>query len=62
MILIFAEMMGASAGLGYFIKLYAEYANYTNVVAGIIMVGLVITILNKGVNILEKMLSNGDET
>ena len=46
MLLIFAEMMGATSGMGYFIINYTHYANYTNVVAGIILVGIVVTILN----------------
>lgn len=56
LILTMAEMMGASSGLGYFIKNYSDYANYTNVVAGIILVGIVVTILNLGIGFLEKKL------
>ena len=41
-----AEMYGATSGLGYFVINYTNYANYTNVVAGIIMVGIVVTVLN----------------
>lgn len=41
-----AEMIGASAGLGFFIRKYAEYANYTNVLAGIIFMGIVVTMLS----------------
>ena len=46
LLLTMAEMMGASSGLGYFIKNYSDYANYTNVIAGIILIGIVITLLN----------------
>lgn len=53
MILTIAEMMGATSGLGYFIKNYSDYGNYTNVVAGIFMVGIVITLLNKLLSMLE---------
>lgn len=56
LILTMAEMMGASSGLGYFIKNYSDYANYTNVVAGIILVGLVVSVLNGGISLLEKKL------
>ena len=56
LILTMAEMMGASCGLGYFIKNYSDYANYTNVVAGIILVGIVVTVLNLGIGFLEKKL------
>lgn len=52
MILTLAEMMGATTGMGYFIKNYADFANYTNVIAGIILVGIVVTILNYVVTLL----------
>ncbi|MBQ7800887.1 MAG: ABC transporter permease subunit [Oscillospiraceae bacterium] len=41
-----AELIGASSGLGYFIRKYSEYANYTNVLAGIIFMGVVVTVLS----------------
>jgi NitT/TauT family transport system permease protein len=52
LMLVMAEMYGATSGLGYFIINYTNYANYTNVVAGIIMVGIVVTILDCFVNLL----------
>ena len=55
MLLTLAEMMGAS-GLGYFIRNFADYANYTNVLAGILLVALVITLLNRAVAALETRL------
>ena len=45
-------MYGASSGLGYFVINYTNYGNYTNVVAGIIMVGVVVTILDCLVSLL----------
>lgn len=56
LILTMAEMMGASSGLGYFIKNYSDYANYANVAAGIILVGLVVSVLNGGISLLERKL------
>lgn len=41
-----AEMLGASSGLGYFVKKYSDYADYTKVIAGIILIGIVTTALN----------------
>ncbi len=41
-----AELIGASSGLGYFIRKYSEYANYTNVLAGIIFMGIVVTVMS----------------
>jgi len=53
MMLTFAEMMGATSGMGFYIINYTHYANYTNVVAGIILVGIVVTVLNWLVNIIQ---------
>ena len=52
LMLVMAEMYGASSGLGYFVINYTNYGEYTNVVAGIIMVGVVVTILDGLVNLL----------
>lgn len=52
LMLVMAEMYGAQSGLGYFIINYTNYANYTKVVAGIIMVGIVVTVLDSLVNLL----------
>ena len=52
LMLVMAEMYGASSGLGYFVINYTNYGNYTNVVAGIIMVGIVVTILDGLVGLL----------
>ncbi|MBQ6453244.1 MAG: ABC transporter permease subunit [Coriobacteriales bacterium] len=46
LIMVMSEMYGATSGLGYFIINYTNYANYTNVVAGIILVGIVVTVLD----------------
>lgn len=46
MMLTFAEMMGSTVGMGYYIVNYNTYGNYTKVVAGIIVVGLVVTLLS----------------
>lgn len=54
MLLLFAEMMGATSGMGYYINNYVHYANYTNVVAGIILVGIVVTLLNRLVSVIQK--------
>lgn len=56
LLLTLAEMMGAASGLGYFVKLHADYANYANVVAGIIVTGAVVTLLNRLISLGEKKL------
>ena len=52
--LTFAEMLGASSGLGYYIINYTNFANYVNVIAGIIMVALMVTVLNMLINKLRR--------
>ena len=52
LMLMMAEMYGATSGLGYFIINYTNYANYTNVVAGIILIGIVVTVLHYLVGLL----------
>ena len=42
MVLTAAEMIGATSGLGYFVRYYADFADYTRVIAGIIIIGLVV--------------------
>ena len=56
MLLTFAEMMGATSGMGYYIVNYNTYGNYTKVVARIIVVGTVVTVLNKCIDVLQKKL------
>lgn len=52
--LTFAEMLGASSGMGYYIINYTNFANYTNVIAGIIVVGIVVTLLNWLINVVKR--------
>ena len=54
MMLTFAEMMGSTVGMGYYIVNYNTYGNYTKVVAGIIVVGLTVTLLGAAVTWLQK--------
>lgn len=56
MLLVMAEMIGAQSGLGFYIKKYSDYADYTRVAAGIIFIALVITGLNFLISKAEKTL------
>ncbi|NLZ80505.1 MAG: ABC transporter permease subunit [Clostridiales bacterium] len=49
-----AEMLGASSGMGYFVRKFSDFADYTKVIAGIIFIGLVVSVLNSLVKQLEK--------
>lgn len=55
-----AEMLGANSGMGYFVKKYSDYADYTKVIAGIIFIGLVVSVLNVLVQYLEKKIIKWD--
>lgn len=56
LVLTAAEMIGSNAGLGWYVKYNSDFANYTKVVFGIIMIGVVITILNALVSLIRKVL------
>lgn len=56
MVLTAAEMIGARSGLGWFVKYYSDYADYTRVVAGIIIIGIIVTGLNIVIKFLERKL------
>ena len=47
-------MIGATSGLGYFVRYYADFADYTRVIAGIILIGIVVSALNYGIAELER--------
>ena len=53
MVLTAAEMIGATSGLGYFVRYYADFADYTRVIAGIFLIGIVVSALNYGISKLE---------
>ena len=54
LMLNFAELMGATHGMGYYVQNSITYANYSHAVAGIFVIGIVVTILNFLVGKLQK--------
>ena len=56
MTLTAAEMLGADNGMGYYVRYSLSFANYNKAIAGIIFIGLVVTLLNLLINILKKRL------
>jgi NitT/TauT family transport system permease protein len=40
-----AEMIGATSGLGWYVKYFSDFADYTRVLAGILVIGLVVLAL-----------------
>ena len=57
-----AELLGARSGLGYFVKKFSDYANYTKVIAGIILMGIVVTIIDALIDLLIKKTIRWDYT
>ena len=51
-----AEMIGATSGLGWYVKYFSDFGDYPRVIVGIIFIGLVATVLTFGLNKLEKWL------
>ena len=49
MVLISAEMIGGQVGVGWYVKYNTDFGNYTKVVAGIILVGILVTAINTGI-------------
>lgn len=54
LMLNFAELMGATHGMGYYIQNSITYANYTHAVAGIVCIAIVVTALNRLVSAFQK--------
>lgn len=51
-----AEMIGATSGLGWYVKYFAEFADYPRVVAGILVIGIVVLVLMVFYNLLSAYL------
>jgi NitT/TauT family transport system permease protein len=51
-----AEMIGADRGMGFYVKRSLDYANYTQAIAGIFFIAVIITLLNVGIAHLRKGL------
>ena len=48
-----AEMIGASSGMGYYVKNYSDLGDYTRTVGGILVIGTVISVVTYAFNRLE---------
>ncbi|MGE4283409.1 MAG: ABC transporter permease [Clostridia bacterium] len=40
-----AEMIGATSGLGWYVKYFSDFADYSRVIVGIIFIGIVVTVI-----------------
>jgi NitT/TauT family transport system permease protein len=55
-LLISAEMIGARSGLGFYVNNYANFGNYVNALAGVILIGVVVTFITFLFNMLQRFL------
>jgi len=53
MVLTFAETIGSDVGLGFYVKRWSNFARYNRVFAGIILIGVVVTVINKLIKLFE---------
>jgi len=51
-----AELIGANSGVGWYIKNFADFADYPRVVVGIIFLGIIVTLITWGTERLERRL------
>lgn len=56
LMLNFAELMGATHGMGYYVQNSITYANYAHAIAGIMVIGVVVTVLSWGAGQLRTRL------
>ena len=51
-----AEMIGASRGIGFYVKQYSDFGDYTRTIVGLIVIGIVVVIITMLFNKLQKYL------
>jgi NitT/TauT family transport system permease protein len=56
LLLTAAELIGATEGLGWYVKNYSDFADYGRVVVGIIFIGIVVTALSSVFKLVERRL------
>ena len=56
MTLTAAEMLGAESGMGFYVRMSLNFANYIKAITGIIFIGFVVTGLNALINLAKKRL------
>jgi NitT/TauT family transport system permease protein len=61
MLLIGAEMMGMTAGAGWYVKYYSDMMNYQRVIAGFVVIAVIVAIVHTGLEFLRKKMLKWEE-
>lgn len=56
LLLIGAELMGMTSGVGWYVKYNSDYSNYTKVIVGFIVIGILVSVVNSGLNQVKKRI------
>jgi len=56
LLLTAAELIGATSGLGWYVKNFSDFADFPRVIAGIIFIGIVITVITSVTDRIERRL------
>ncbi len=51
-----AEMIGASRGIGFYVKQYSDFGDYTRTIVGLIVIGIVVVLITMLFNKLQRYL------
>jgi NitT/TauT family transport system permease protein len=51
-----AEMIGARSGLGYYVKNFSDLGDYTRIIVGVLVIGIVVTVIVFFFNKLQRFL------
>lgn len=54
LLLVGAEMLGATSGVGWYVKYSSDFSDYTRVIAGFIVIGVLVSVVNSGLARLRK--------
>lgn len=54
LLLVGAELMGMTSGVGWYVKYNADFSNYTKVLAGFIVIGILVSLVNGLLGILRR--------
>lgn len=55
LLLVGAEMLGATSGVGWYVKYHSDFSDYTKVIAGFLVIGLLVTLVNFGLKKMRRL-------